>query len=95
MTGEGLAELREAIQKLATGGAAAEPGALTTMRHHLAVEETIAALKKAAEANGERIPHEMILLDLYGALAGLDALTGQTTSDDILNQIFSTFCIGK
>ena len=41
------------------------------------------------------IPHEMILLDLYRALWALDSLTGQTTSDDILNLIFSTFCIGK
>jgi tRNA modification GTPase len=37
----------------------------------------------------------MIMLDLYAALNNVDALTGQTTSDDILNQIFSTFCIGK
>ncbi len=95
LTGEGLPELREAIHMLATGGAAAEPGALTTLRHHQAVEETIAALKKAAESNGARIPHEMLLLDLYAALGALDSLTGQTTNDDILNQIFSSFCIGK
>jgi tRNA modification GTPase len=95
LTGEGLPELREAIHKLATGGAAAEPGALTTLRHHHAVEETIAALKKAGESNEERIPHEMLLLDLYAALGSLDALTGQTTNDDILNKIFSSFCIGK
>ena len=37
----------------------------------------------------------MILLDLYRDLWELDSLTGQTTSDDILNLIFSTFCIGK
>ena len=34
-------------------------------------------------------------LDLYGALQPLDAITGKTTADDILNRIFSTFCIGK
>jgi tRNA modification GTPase len=95
LTGDGLPELREAISKLAIGGAAAEPGALTTMRHHQAVEESIAALKKAAESNAARIPHEMLLLDLYAALGALDALTGQTTNDDILNLIFSSFCIGK
>lgn len=95
LTGEGLPELRDAIHKLATGGAAAEPGALTTLRHYQAVEETIAALKKAAESNEERIPHEMLLLDLYAALGALDSLTGQTTNDDILNKIFSSFCIGK
>ena len=37
----------------------------------------------------------MILLDLYESLNSLDALTGSTTSDDILNLIFSKFCIGK
>ena len=47
------------------------------------------------QANANSIPHEMILLDLYRALWALDSLTGQTTSDDILNLIFSTFCIGK
>ena len=41
------------------------------------------------------IPHEMIMLDLYGALRPLDAITGETTTDDILNLIFSSFCIGK
>ena len=35
------------------------------------------------------------LLDLYGALRPIDAITGATTADDILNRIFSTFCIGK
>jgi tRNA modification GTPase len=37
----------------------------------------------------------MILMDLYRALWALDSLTGQTTPDDILSLIFSTFCIGK
>jgi tRNA modification GTPase len=37
----------------------------------------------------------MILLDLYEALHSLNALTGTTTNDDILNLIFSKFCIGK
>jgi tRNA modification GTPase len=41
------------------------------------------------------VPHEMLLLDLYNALRPLDAVTGATTTDDILNLIFSTFCIGK
>ena len=37
----------------------------------------------------------MVLLDLYSALRPLDEITGATTADDILNLIFSTFCIGK
>ena len=95
LTGEGIAELRERILALATGGAASEPGMLTSLRHHQAIATTLAALGDAAQANANAIPHEMILLDLYRGLWALDSLTGQTTSDDILNLIFSTFCIGK
>ena len=95
LTGEGIAALRERILALATGGAAAEPGMLTSLRHHQAILAALAALCDAAQANAGGIPHEMILLDLYRGLGALDSLTGQTTSDDILNLIFSTFCIGK
>jgi len=95
LTGEGIEELRARILRLATGGAAAEPGLLTNLRQHQAVTSTMEALADAALANENSIPHEMILLDLYRALWALDSLTGQTTPDDILNLIFSTFCIGK
>jgi tRNA modification GTPase len=95
LTGEGISALRERILALATGGAASEPGILTNLRHHQAVTTALSALADAAEANQRSIPHEMILLDLYRALWALDSLTGQTTSDDILGLIFSTFCIGK
>jgi tRNA modification GTPase len=95
LTGEGIPALRVRILALATGGAASEPGMLTNLRQHQAVSTALAALHDAARANAIAIPHEMILLDLYRALWALDSLTGQTTPDDILNLIFSTFCIGK
>lgn len=95
LTGEGIMNLRERILSLATGGAASEPGMLTSLRHQQAVHTGIEALAAASEANANAIPHEMILIDLYRALWALDSLTGQTTPDDILNLIFTTFCIGK
>src|ERR1017187_4163416 len=95
LTGEGISALRERILALATGGAASEPGMLTSLRHHQAITTALSALADASQANVNSIPHEMILLDLYRALWALDSLTGQTTSDDILSLIFSTFCIGK
>jgi tRNA modification GTPase len=95
LTGEGISALRKRILELATGGAAAEPGMLTSLRHQQAIGTALTALGDAAQANADAIPHEMILLDLYRALWALDSLTGQTTPDDILNLIFSTFCIGK
>lgn len=94
-TGEGIAALRSQIVALASGGAASEPGMLTNLRQHQAITAAIVGLEDAARANSEKIPHEMILLDLYRALWALDSLTGQTTPDDVLNLIFSTFCIGK
>jgi tRNA modification GTPase len=95
ITGEGIQMLRERILALATGGAASEPGMLTSLRHQQAIVTARAALADAAQANTNSIPHEMILIDLYRGLWALDSLTGQTTPDDILNLIFSTFCIGK
>ena len=94
-TGHGLPELRAAILRLATGGAAAESGMLTTLRHQQAVAVALEALTDARTAVASGTPHEMLLLDLYRALWALDALTGQTTPDDVLHLIFSTFCIGK
>jgi tRNA modification GTPase len=95
LTGHGINSLRERILRLATGGAAAEPGLLTNLRQQQTIITARAALEDSSRANESGIPHEMILLDLYRSLWALDSLTGQTTPDDILNLIFSTFCIGK
>ena len=95
LTGDGITALREKILQLATGGAAAEPGLLTNLRQQQTIVTARAALEDARRANSTSIPHEMILLDLYRTLWALDSLTGQTTPDDILNLIFTTFCIGK
>ena len=95
VTGEGIAELRDQIVTTATGGVVAEEGYLTNTRHHGLVQDSLRALDAAEEAVRTHVPHEMLLLDLYSALRPLDAITGQTTPDDVLNLIFSTFCIGK
>lgn len=97
LTGEGLEALRDAIvHRLAPGGLAEpESGAITSIRHAALLRESIEALDHARKAVEFRIPHEMLLLDLYAALRPVDAITGATTADDILNRIFATFCIGK
>jgi tRNA modification GTPase len=97
VTGEGIAELREAILAAVggRGGVVGEAGMLTNLRQHQAVMRALAGLDKARAAVGAGIPHEMVLLDLYAALEGLDALTGVTTNEDVLRLIFSKFCIGK
>jgi tRNA modification GTPase len=96
-TGEGIAELRNEILRHLGGetGIQSEAGFLTNMRHQTLVRESLGALSKAEEAVSNRVPHEMLLLDLYNGLRALDEITGATTNDDILNLIFSRFCIGK
>ncbi len=97
LTGAGIDELRSAILQLSGGdaGAQQESGFLTNVRQTQLVTDAMAALERAAAAVPQRIPHEMVLLDLYSALRPLDDITGATTADDILNLIFSSFCIGK
>jgi tRNA modification GTPase len=97
LTGEGIGELRAAILRHVGGELAvqAEGGLLTSVRHRKLVDVALTALDGAENAVAGRVPHEMLLLDLYGALRPLDEITGATTTDDILNLIFGTFCIGK
>ena len=97
VTGAGIPELREEILRHVGGesGTQAESGFLTNVRHESLIKEALFALDAADKAVAGKIPHEMLLLDLYNALRPLDAITGATTTDDILNLIFSTFCIGK
>jgi tRNA modification GTPase len=97
VTGEGIAELREEILRHIGGeaGGQAESGFLTNVRHRGLIQDSLTALDAAKNAVAARVPHEMLLMDLYNGLRPLDAITGATTNDDILNLIFSTFCIGK
>jgi len=98
VTGEGIPRLslRRLLAAIAPKGAfEQETGFITSVRHEQLLRESAKYLAKAREAVAAAIPHEMVLLDLYSALRPIDAITGATTADDILNRIFSTFCIGK
>jgi tRNA modification GTPase len=97
LTGEGIDQLRAGILAELSGDSVGqhEAGFLTNVRHQRLVEQSLASLGAAQQAVTVGMPHEMIMIDLYGALRPLDAITGETTADDILNLIFSRFCIGK
>jgi tRNA modification GTPase len=96
VTGEGIEALRAAIlRELGAEGALADAGAIHTLRQQEAVSAAVAALDAAAEANAAGQPHEILLMDLHAALGAVDALTGTTTTEEILGRIFAAFCIGK
>jgi tRNA modification GTPase len=97
LTGDGIDDLKKEILRQVGGevGGQREAGFLTNIRQQELVRNSLSALGAAEAAVANKIPHEMILMDLYNALRPLDEITGATTNDDILNLIFSTFCIGK
>lgn len=97
LSGEGIPELRAEILRHVGGesGTQVEAGFLTNVRHQGLIQDSLNALAAAEAAVRNKIPHEMLLMDFYNSLRPLDAITGATTTDDILNLIFSTFCIGK
>ena len=96
-SGDGIPELRRQIYQHAvpdhTEGA--EAGFITNIRHAQLLRDSLEQLQHAERAVTAKVPHEMLLLDLYAALKPIDAITGATTVEDILDNIFSTFCIGK
>ncbi len=94
-TGEGIEALRERMGAMIAPAGEAEGGFITSLRQEQLLRESVEALDQARRAAEAGLPHEMLLLDLYAALGPLDQITGATTADDILNRIFSTFCIGK
>jgi tRNA modification GTPase len=95
LTGQGIDTLRTRILQAITPEIEQEAGFITSVRHEALLREALESLNAARDAVLNKIPHEMLLLDLYSALRPIDAITGATTADDILNRIFSTFCIGK
>lgn len=97
LTGEGLPELKEKLLSIVTPGGDFNPEGefITNLRHQQSLAQAVQSLEKALAAASSAVPHEMLLLDLYDALHALDTLTGETTVDDLLGVIFSTFCVGK
>jgi tRNA modification GTPase len=95
-TGEGLAELHDAILAELNRGEAAEEGLLiTNARHYDLLCNARRELETARACFGDRHSEELVLAPLHNALKLLGQITGETTTDDILSEIFATFCIGK
>ena len=95
-TGAGLDALRAAILKPFATGEAHDSGLLITdARHHDLLRRTESALRSSALLFEQRASEELVLVGLYDALRFLGEITGETTAEDVLSQIFATFCIGK
>jgi tRNA modification GTPase len=95
-TEAGLESLRAAILKpFANGSSQGESLLITNARHHDLLVRAIAALDSSERLLGQRASEELVLVGLHNTLRYLDEITGETTTEEILGQVFSTFCIGK
>lgn len=97
-TGEGLDELRRRIGEALDVDLMRERPAITNVRHIALVDRAHAALTRARAAvldDGRSMPEEFVLADLADARSAFEEITGRRTSDDVLEHIFSRFCIGK
>lgn len=95
-TGAGLDLLRAAIMEPFKDGSATETGFLiTNARHFDLLRRSADALRSSKVLVEQRASEDLILVGLYESLRYLGEITGETTPEDVLSQIFATFCIGK
>ncbi|MGA3083850.1 MAG: tRNA uridine-5-carboxymethylaminomethyl(34) synthesis GTPase MnmE [Thermodesulfobacteriota bacterium] len=95
--GQGIETLKEKLHELflQTHFPEALPDLIPTLRQKQIFERMIESLSRAYQLNEENLSPEFIALDLQKALEELGTLIGTTTSEDVLDRVFSRFCIGK
>ncbi len=97
LSGEGLETLKSVIfhSNLRNWNEEREGVVVTNIRHKTALDKTSLSLEKAIELLSAEQPLEFFSIELREALDSLGEITGMVTTEDILDKIFSTFCIGK
>jgi tRNA modification GTPase len=95
--GDGIAELRSLmVARLIGDRSVLREGVLVTnVRHCGCLEKAEEMIARAAVAIRSGISEEFVLADLHAALKKIGEITGETTTDDLLGEIFSRFCVGK
>lgn len=97
LTGEGLPELETAMVNSVLGGKVVTSDALlvSNPRHKEALQRAARHLALARASVAENLPDDFITIDLTAALNAMGEITGETVTEDLLETIFSKFCIGK
>lgn len=96
-TGEGLQALEQAILELFFGGEiqSSSDVLITNVRHAQLVERAIDTLRGFLEDLEASVPLDAAEVDLRQAWVYLGSITGENVEDEVLNRIFSQFCVGK
>ncbi len=93
--GQGIDAIKSYLQRSCGFEAMAEDGFIARERHIQALKEAEKLLHSALSGVGKQLPLELVAEDLRLAQQSLGTITGQVSSDDLLGEIFSSFCIGK
>ncbi len=96
-TGDGIDKLHAAMVRATLGGKVVSPDdvVVTNVRHKDALERALSSVRAAGEAITNGTPADFVTIDLGAALSALGEITGEDASEDLLDRIFSQFCIGK
>ncbi len=94
-TGEGLERLEQAVEMLFPADLPCDGGILTNARQAAAVDRAGTALSAALDALALHMTPDAVLVDVEDALEALGEITGKCMREEITNQIFSRFCVGK
>ncbi len=97
LTGEGLERLEEAIVEAVFSGqvVAAETPLVTSPRHKEALNRALDHVRAAQVAMQHSFSADLVAIDVAAAVHALGEITGQTAGDDLIEAIFSNFCVGK
>lgn len=97
LTGKGIQELKDRIETLVWSGCGGSThlGVAINTRHADALRRSINSLTAAVNEMKSNAPLEVVAQQLRGGLDAVGEIVGKTATDDILEKIFSTFCIGK
>jgi tRNA modification GTPase len=93
----GIDKLEERIKGLVFQGklSISKNNMVTSIRHKFLLDRTLENIEKAILSIEDEIPVDLISVDIREAWSSLGAITGDTVEEDIVNEIFSKFCIGK
>lgn len=95
-TGEGVDQLKNAIlEPFQTSDVQAGGFLITDARHYDLLQRAKAEIEDSIQQLDAKLSEEIVLIGLHNALRYLGEITGETTTEDMLTRIFSTFCIGK
>jgi tRNA modification GTPase len=94
LRGTGLDDLKTSLKKLLIEEETL-PDLIPNLRHRQALVQTMEALVEAHKGIQEGLPPDLVAVDLRAALDHLGEVVGATTTEELLNRIFSRFCIGK